>query len=171
MKNLLDRLGRTQHWLVALISIWLIGTSPWISMRRIVPESATSWDYAHIGLGLALAVLAVTYLLTNLVEGRWRQYFPWATGNLSEVRSDLAGIARAKIPSAGGAGLFPVIQGMLLIVLLATALSGLGWLLADGSRAALAWREWHMIVANVFAWLIAIHVIASALHLLDFVRD
>ncbi|MEX0914358.1 MAG: hypothetical protein WDZ60_00555, partial [Wenzhouxiangellaceae bacterium] len=100
MSNLIDRTSRVQHGLVALISLWLIATSPWISMRRIVPESATFWDRAHIGLGLALTLLAVTYLLINLVDGRWRQYFPWAAGNLVEVRSDLAGIVQRRIPMA-----------------------------------------------------------------------
>lgn len=171
MKRLLDRTRRAQHWLAAALAAWLIATSPWISMRRVVPESASFWDYAHIGLGSALVAFSITYFAANLIDGRWRQHFPWAAGNLSEVRTDLACIARAKIPSAGGAGLFSLIQGLLLIFLLATALTGLGWGLADGSRAALAWREWHMIAANVFAWLLALHVVASALHLLDFLRD
>lgn len=140
-------------------------------MRRVVPDSATFWDYAHIGLGIALAIIAATYFVTNLVDGGWRQHFPWVAGNLSEVQSDLKAIGKMKIPSAGGAGFFSMIQGMLLAILLAAALTGVGWLVADGSRAALAWREWHMLAANVFAWLLAVHVVASALHLVDFLRD
>ncbi len=171
MKSLLDRTGRAQHWLAAALSIWLIATSPLISMRRIVPQSPTFWDYAHIGLGIALAVIAVTYFVTSLLDGGWRRHFPWVAGNLSEVGSDLKAVARLKIPSSGGAGLFSLIQGLLLVLLLATAATGLGWLIAEGSRAALVWREWHMIAANVFAWLLVVHVIASALHLLEFLRD
>ena len=171
MKRLLDKTSRAQHWTAATLSIWLIATSPWIAMRRIVPESPSFWDRAHIALGLALVAIALTYLVTNLVDGRWRAQFPWAAGNLSEVKSDLKAIARLRIPAAGGAGLFSLVQGFLLVLLLATAATGLGWLLADGSRAALAWREWHIIAANVFAWLLVAHVAASALHLLDFLRD
>lgn len=171
MKHLLDRTGRAQHWLAAVLAIWLIATSPWISMRRVVPQSPTFWDLAHIGLGIALAVIAVTYFFTNVLDGGWRRHFPWLAGNLSEVGSDLRAIARLKIPSPGGAGLFSLIQGLLLVFLLATAATGTGWLVADGSRAALAWREWHILAANVFAWFLVAHVIASALHLLDFVRD
>lgn len=171
MKRLLERTARAQHWLAAALSIWLIATSPWISMRRVVPQSPTFWDYAHIGLGIALAVIAVTYFFTNVLGGGWRRHFPWLAGNLSEVGSDLRAIARLKVPSAGGAGLFSLIQGLLLVFLLATAATGTGWLLADGARGALAWREWHLLAANVFAWLLAAHVAASALHLLDFLRD
>ena len=171
MKDLLDRTRRAQHWLAAAFSVWLIATSPWISMRRIVPKSPTFWDYAHIGLGIALAAIAIAYTITTLVDGGWRRHFPWAAGNLSEVKSDLNAIAKLKIPSAGGAGLFSLIQGVLLVMLLATALTGIGWLLADGSRTALAWREWHMLAANAFAWLLALHLIASALHLVDLLRD
>jgi len=151
--------------------MWLILTSPWISMRRVVPESPTFWDWAHIGFGLVLALFALGYLITNLLDGRWRQHFPWAAGNLSEVRIDLAGIAKRRRPATGGAGLFSLVQGLLLILLLASALSGIGWLLADGARSALAWREWHIVIADTFAWLLVAHVLGSALHLLDFLLD
>jgi len=171
MKHLLDRTGRAQHWLAAVLSIWLIATSPWISMRRLVPQSPTFWDYAHIGLGLVLAVIAITYFITNIADAGWRRYFPWAAGNLADLKSDLNAIAKLKIPSAGGAGLFSLIQGLLLALLVATALTGVGWLVADGARSALAWREWHMLAANVFAWLLVAHVVSSMLHLLDFLRD
>ena len=171
MKRLLDQTSWTQHWLAAALSVWLIVTSPWISMRRIVPENPAFWDWTHIIFGLALVAIGIIYLATNLIDGRWRERFPWAAGNLSEVKSDLKAIAKLKVPSAGGAGLFSLIQGLLLVLLLATAATGLGWLLADGSRAALAWREWHILVANIFAWLLALHVVASTLHLLDFLRD
>lgn len=169
--NLLARTGRAQHWLTAILSIWLIATSPWISMRRIVPQSPTFWDSAHIGLGIALAVLAVTYFVTNLVDGGWRRHYAWLAGNLSEVSSDLKAIAKLKVPSAGGAGLFSLIQGLLLVMLLAAASTGAGWLLADGSRAALAWRDWHIVTANTCAWLLAAHVVASGLHILEFLRE
>jgi cytochrome b561 len=171
VKRLLDQTSRVQHWLAATLSVWLIATSPWISMRRIVPENPTFWDWTHIVVGLALVVIGIAYLATNFIDGRWREQFPWAAGNLSGVHSDLKAIGKLKVPSAGGAGLFSLIQGLLLVMLLATALTGFGWLVADGSRAALAWREWHMLVANVFAWLLVLHVAASALHLLDFLRD
>lgn len=167
----MDHTSRAQHWLAAALSVWLIATSPWISMRRIVPQAPTFWDYAHIGLGIALAVIAATYFVTSLLGGGWRRHFPWVAGNLSEVGSDFKAVARLEIPSAGGAGLFSLIQGLLLVLLLGTAATGLGWLLADGSRAALAWREWHMIAAKAFAWLLVAHVLASAVHLLDFLRD
>jgi len=171
MKNLVDRTSRIQHWLVALLSLWLILTSPWIAMRRVVPDSAPFFDRAHIGLGLALTVLALTYLSSNIVGGRWRQCFPWVTGDLSELRRDLSGIAKRRIPAAGGAGLLAVIQGLLLLLLLAAAATGLGWLLADGARVALVWRDWHIVLADCFAWLLAVHVVASALHLVDFLLD
>ena len=171
MKKAIERTSRVQHWLVAVLALWLILTSPWIGMRRVIPDSASFWDRAHIGVGLALTVLAVTYLVTNLVDGRWRQHFPWLAGDLSEVRSDFEAIAHLKIPSAGGAGLFSVIQGLLLVLLPAAALTGVGWLMADGARIALVWREWHIVSADCFAWLLVVHAVASALHLLDFLRD
>lgn len=171
MTRFLDRTSRTQHWLVAAFSIWLIATSPWVSMRRIVPQKPTFWDYGHIGLGIALAVLAITYLVTITIEGRWRQYLPWLAGDFSGIGKDFAGIVRGRIPPTGGAGLLSTTQGLLLLLLLATALTGVGWLVTDGGRAALAWREGHIIASNVFAWFLVLHVMGSALHLADFLRE
>jgi hypothetical protein len=78
---------------------------------------------------------------------------------------------RGRIPPSGGQGLFPVIQGLALLLLLAASVTGVGWLIADGSRAALAWRDWHAITANAFGWCLLAHAIAGLAHVLEFARD
>ncbi|MDT8410217.1 MAG: cytochrome b/b6 domain-containing protein [Wenzhouxiangellaceae bacterium] len=161
----LDRCARLAHWLIASLSLWLILTSPWISMRRIVPKSAGVLDLAHIGLGLALAGLVLAYLVRNSINGRWRQYFPWLVGRLPGVGRDLAGTLRGKLPSPDGAGLLALLEGLLLVALLVTALSGIGWLLADGSRAALGWRELHSHAAWSFSSLLLLHLVAGVMQL------
>jgi hypothetical protein len=171
MRRLLQRFSGLQHLLAAVASVWLIATSPWVGMRRVVPEHPTFWDLAHIGVGLFAAVLAVTYFVTQTVGGRWRQHFPWLLGRLGETGRDVAGLFRGRIPPSGGEGLFPVIQGLTLLLLLAAAVTGVGWLAADGSRAALAWREWHVVAANAFGWCLLAHAIAGLAHVLEFMRD
>lgn len=140
-------------------------------MRRVVPENASFWDRAHLAVGLLAAVLSVTFLLTHLVGARWRGRFPWLAGNFAETGRDVAGLFRGRIPPADGAGLFPAIQGVLLLLFVAAAVTGAGWLAADGSRAALAWREWHALAANAFGWCLLAHVVAAAAHVLEFLRD
>lgn len=170
MRRLLERFSGLQHLLLALGTIWLIVTSPWVGMRRIVPENPTFWDLSHIGLGIAVAALALSYFLTQSVGGRWRQHWPWLVGRVVPAGRDLAGLVRGRIPPSGGDGLFPMIQGLALVLLLAASATGAGWLIADGSRAALAWREWHIVTANAFGWSLLAHALAGAAHVLEFRR-
>lgn len=169
--RLLERLSGLQHLALALASVWLLASSPWLGMRRILPADPTFWDLAHVGVGLAAGALAVTYTLTQTAGGRWRTRFPWLTGRVAGMGRDLAGLARGRIPASDGEGLFPALKGLVLIFLLATVATGLGWLISDGSRAALDWRSWHLMLANVFGWLLLAHVVAGFAHLLEFLRD
>lgn len=171
MTRWLEQTAGAQHLLAAVGSLWLIVTSPWIGMRRIVPDQATFVDLAHVAVGLTLAVIASTYFGTNVVGGRWRQHWPWLAGRLRPTVLDLAGLARGRVPSSGGDGLFAVIRGLLLLLFLAAACTGVAWLLADGSRIALAWREWHIVAADAFGWCLLLHALAGLSHFLEFIRD
>lgn len=165
------RVAERQHLLVALLSGWLILTSPWVHMLRRIPGNAGFVDWAHVVLGLAAAVLAVTFTLSCSRQGRWRLYFPWLTGSLGQVNSDLRGLLRGEVPTAEGGGLFALVEGLLLLALLATAATGCAWLLVQGSAAAVDWRGYHILAARGMIALLVLHVIAVSLHLLAFLRE
>ena len=171
MGTLLDRLAGRQHLATALLSTWLILTSPWISMLRRVPLNANLFEYSHIVLGLAALVLAITYTLSCTRGGRWRLYFPWAAGQPGGVWREVSGLLRGRIPAAEGGGLFALVEGLLLVVFLLTAVTGAAWFWNQGSNEAILWRSYHIVAARGFAGLIVVHVITVSLHLLDFVRD
>jgi hypothetical protein len=171
METMLARLAGRQHLAAALLSIWLIVTSPWISMLRRVPRDASLLEYSHIVLGLAALVLAITYTLSCTRGGRWRLYFPWAAGQPGDVWRDIAGLLRGRIPAAEGGGLFALIEGLLLVLFLVTAVTGAAWSWNQGTSDAIAWRGHHILAARGFAGLLVLHVISASLHLLDFVRD
>jgi cytochrome b561 len=171
MGALLERLRDRQHLLVALLSAWLIFTSPWISMLRRIPDGAGFLDYSHVVLGFVALLLAFSYAVTCSLGGRWRLYFPFIAGGLGAVGRDLAGLLRGRIPAAEGGGLFALIEGLLLLALLAAAVTGAAWFWAQGTTEALAWRQWHLYAARGLAGLILLHVVTVSLHLLDFVRD
>jgi cytochrome b561 len=166
-----DKLRDRQHLLVALLCGWLILTSPWISMLRRIPSSAGWLDWAHVGAGFAAALLAVTYTATCSLGGRWRLYFPLLGGGPGAVARDLGGLLRGRIPSAEGGGLFALIEGLLLVALVATAATGAAWFLLQGTDSVLAWRQWHLYAARGLAGLIVLHVVTVSLHLLEFIRD
>jgi Prokaryotic cytochrome b561 len=171
MSERLERLGNRQHAVVAMLALWLVATSPWIAMLRRLPAGAGWLDYAHVGLGCAALLLCLTYGWTCTREGKWRLYFPVTAARLGSVTSDLAGLLRGRLPAAESGGLFGLIEGLLLLALAITGLTGAAWLATQGSNEALAWRECHVYAARGFIVLLVLHVATVSLHLLDFVRD
>lgn len=160
-----------QHFAVAALSLWLILTSPWVSMLRRIPSGAGWLDYAHVVVGCLLLVLGLAYARTCTREGRWQLYFPYAPAQAAQVGRDLAGLLRGRIPASEGGGLSGLIEGLLLVALIATAATGVAWLLAQGSVDALAWRGHHILAARLFIGLLVLHVLMVATHLLDLLRD
>lgn len=166
-----DAFVSRHHAAVAVLVAWLLLTSPWVAMLRRVPEEAGFLTQAHVALGLVALVLAATYAGSCVRAGGWRLYFPWATGDLRMVGRDLAGLVRGRIPSADGGGLYAAIEGLLLVALFVTAVTGGGWFAAQGSDAALDWRGWHIVAARTLAALVVLHLLTVTSHLVDFVRD
>ncbi len=166
-----QRLSDRQHGAVALLSLWLVLSSPWIAMARRISSGAGWLDYAHVAFGIATLLLAVAYTWSCTRAGRWRLYFPLTPVQLGNVGRDLVGLLRGRVPGAEGGGLFGCIEGLLLVALLATAATGAAWLLTQGSAEALGWREAHVFAARGFIGLLVLHVVTVSLHLLDFVRD
>ena len=159
------------HMAVALLALWLVLTSPWVSMLRRIPGSAGFFDYAHMILGVLALLVGVLYGVFVVQGGRWKLYFPLAAGNSAAVGRDLGGLLRGKIPAADGGGLFGAIEGLLLLALITAGMSGVAWFLLQGSDAALTWRVLHIVLARILIAAGVLHVLAVASHLLDLVRD
>ena len=164
-------IGNRLHIAVTLLALWLVTTSPWVSMLRRVPAGAGFFDYAHMVLGVVALFVGILYGLVVVHGGRWKLYFPLAAGAGAAVGRDLAGLLRGKVPAAEGGGLFGYIEGLLLVALVTAGLSGVMWFLLQGSDAALTWRMMHIVLARILVAAGVLHVLAVASHLLDLVRD
>jgi hypothetical protein len=171
MRELLDRLANPAHLLVALASTWLIASSPWIGLYHRMPAEPGAINLSHVALGLSLLPLGIVYFAACTLGGRWRLYFPWIAGEWAGLGGDVAGIFRGQRPGSEGGGLFATIEGLLLLTLIATAMTGTLWLLTQGTEAAVLWRGHHIVAARCFTVLMLLHVVAVSLHLVDLVRD
>jgi hypothetical protein len=167
----LEKLAARQHLAVALLSAWLIATSPWIAMLRRVPREAGFLDYSHVVLGFVTLAIAISYAVTCTRAGRWRLYFPWLAGQFGAVARDASGLLRGRIPAAEGGGLFGLIEGLLLVLLLATAVTGAVWFAMQGTADSLAWRSHHILAARGLVTFFVLHVVTVSLHLIEFIRD
>lgn len=133
------------HVVVALFVVWLLATSPWVSMLRRIPESAGFFDYAHVTVGWLALLCGVIYAVSVAGGGRLKQYLPGRT----------AGI--------GGA-----IEGLLLVALIATGATGALWFFTQGSADAITWRSLHIYSARALIAVGIAHLVAVASHLIDF---
>ena len=131
-----------------MLAVWLVATSPWVSMLRRIPSSAGFFDYAHVALGWLALVIGLVYAVALLRGGRWRQYVP-----------------------GKAAGITGVIEGLALVGIVATGVTGAIWFLLQGSSDAVAWRGWHILSVRALICVGIAHVLAVASHLLDLVRD
>jgi hypothetical protein len=171
VRQLLDRLNGPLHLGVALAAAWLIASSPWIGMYHRMPEEPGWVNLAHVVVGFAALAIGVLYTAAVVQGGRWREYFPYLGGGMDAVGRDVAGIFRGRLPTVEGGGLFPMIEGLLLLALLAAGITGAAWFLVQGTETAVTLREAHIVVARACAALVLLHFVGVALHLLDFVRD
>lgn len=169
--NASEKLAARQHLAVALLSTWLIATSPWIAMLRRLPREAGLLDYSHVVLGFVTLAIAISYTVTCTRSGRWQLYFPWLAGQFGAIGRDIGGLLRGRIPAAEGGGLFGLIEGLLLVALLATAVTGAAWFAMQGSDEALAWRSHHISAARGLMAFFVLHVVTVSMHLIDFIRD
>ena len=171
MRSLLDRLNNPLHLLIALACTWLLAGSAWIGMYDAMPERPGWIELSHVMLGLAVLPLGLVYFAACTVGGRWRLFFPWAAGQFSAVGADLSGIFKGERPGSEGGGLFATIEGLLLVALLASSVTGALWFASQPAEAAVLWRGHHIVAARCFGGLLLVHVLAVSLHLLDLVRD
>jgi hypothetical protein len=133
------------HVVVALFVLWLIATSPWVSMLRRIPESAGFFDYAHVAIGWLALLLGMAYAVSVAGGGRLKQYLP------------------GKAAGIGG-----VIEGLLLLALIVTGVTGALWFFTQGSADAVTWRSLHIYSARALLGVGVAHLVAVAAHLLDF---
>lgn len=170
MRSLLDRLANPLHQLIALACTWLLLSSPWLGMYAWIPDTPGFVNAVHVVLGLALLPLGLAYLAACTVGGRWQLYYPWVAGRLGDTARDLAGLLRGRRPGSEG-GLFAAVEGLLLLALLAAAVTGTAWFVLRETDAAIAWRGHHLVAARAFAGLMVAHVLAVSLHVVDLVRE
>ncbi len=171
MGNVVKALAEKLHLLVTILALWLVATSPWVSMLGKMPREPGFFTLAHVYVGLAALLLALAYLFDCIRGGAWRLNFPWASGEMASVVEDLRGMLRGRVPAAESGGLFGALSGLTLVAFLAAGVTGAAWSWTEGTAAALDWRAAHVVSVRVFIALGFLHIVAVALHVLDFVRD
>ncbi|GAA0788261.1 MULTISPECIES: cytochrome b/b6 domain-containing protein [Pseudomonadati] len=155
------------HAAVLVMSLLLVCSSPWIFIAKQLSPKAGFWDVFHVYGGLFTAVIGLLFAIKVCTKGQWRLFFPWLVADFSQLKADIFGMVKGRLPLSGGKGLLSVIEGGGVILLLLVAISGVLWYLADPSDA-LMWRSYHKVFAQGFIGFIVIHLLLALLHIRDF---
>ena len=163
-------LARLHLWIVLSVGL-LVCTSPWIFIGRSLRANASIWDYLHVYLGLIAAALGILFLLRNSIQGKWHQYFAWLVGDWGQLIQDIKGLFKGKLPVAGGKGLFSTVEGIGMLLLVATGVTGALWFFYQGTPLAMTWRSYHQVCADVFIGFLVVHLVLVASHIIEFIRQ
>lgn len=159
------------HICIVISCTLLVCASPWVFIGRSLGHHASFWDYLHVYLGLVCAGLGGVFLLSNILQGKWRAYFGWLVGDWGQLKQDLCGLIKGKLPSAGGKGLFSAVEGIGMLLLVATGITGVIWFVVQGTPTAMVWRAYHQGFAQAFIGFLIVHMVMAAIHIIDFIRQ
>ena len=159
------------HVIVITLSVFLVVTSPWILIGRSLRANASIWDNLHVYVGLVAAIFGLLFLVKNLLNGHWRQFFPWLSLDFSQCVHEVKQLTQGKLPSSGGKGIFSVVEGIGLILMALVSMTGIVWFITQGSSDALIWRKYHILFAQGFVGFLMVHIVFAMFHIIDMVRN
>ncbi len=183
-KDIWAYFGQSQSAFTRLLhlSIILLVASQFITSDLVDLKHASHADqsiafsfgtWAHILPGMLLAFLAMIFVASELYQHGLQYFFPYLRGDLTQLKKDVQTLAARKLPEVVPGGLPAIVQGLGLIVLGSTLLSGLTWfILAEtGSGLAHTVIEVHEALTGlVIAYLIG-HGGMGLLHMVLWIRS
>jgi cytochrome b561 len=112
-------------------------------------EYYSTW--AHISVGLSLLLLAIVFTVVEFSKHGFSYFYPYLSGDLSQLKSDLSKLKSLEVPDASPKGLAAVIQGLGLGAILLVALSGTTWFVLRLYDLALAndVKEIHQLLTGL----------------------
>jgi len=127
----LTPLVRYLHYVILFLVLLQILLSNFIEINddgvigQNIIEFYSTW--AHISVGLSLVVLALVFAIVELSKHGILYFYPYLSGDFSQLKSDLRKLKSFEVPDASPRGIAAVIQGLGLGALLLVVLSGATW--------------------------------------------
>jgi cytochrome b561 len=95
--------------------------------------------WLHIITGLSIIPLALLFLGAVLKQRGFKYYFPYLTGDFSQLKKDINQLMKLQLPEPVACGIAAIVQGLGLGALLLVLFSGLTWFLSW--RYNLPWSD------------------------------
>jgi len=123
--------------------------------------------WLHIITGLSVIPLALIFLAAVIRQRGFKYYFPYLTGDLSQLNKDIKLLMKFQLPEPAACGLATTVQGLGLGALFLVLLSGLAWFLSW--KYNLSWshnaKETHEFLTGLIQAYIIGHGSIGALHI------
>lgn len=127
----LTPLVRYLHYSILLLVLLQIILSNFTEINDAGAIGKNAIDYystwAHISVGLSLVFLAIVFTVVELSKHGFAYFYPYLSGDLSQLKSDLSQLKSLQLPEVSPKGLAAVIQGLGLGAILLVVLSGMIW--------------------------------------------
>lgn len=95
------------------------------AIGETVVEFYAAW--MHIVTGLTLVLIATVFVAVELKNHGWLYFYPYLTGDFSQVKLDINQLKRIQLPAPKPKGLAAIVQGLGLCAILLVVISGFTW--------------------------------------------
>jgi cytochrome b561 len=162
---------RVLHIVIILLVLSQIIVSNFMGFNNSGDISSNGIEFygtwLHIITGLFLFPVAVIFLVVELRRHGFKYYFPYLSGEFTQLSKDIRLLLKFKLPSADNYGIAAVIQGLGLGALFLVLFSGLLWFISW--NANYSWshdvKEVHEILTGLIQAYIIGHGGMGVLHI------
>ena len=153
----LTPLTRYLHYSILLLVLLQIVLSNFIEINdegeigQNIIEYYSTWAHISVGLLLVVLALAFAFAMVELSKHGFSYFYPYLSGDITQLTSDLKKMKSLKIPEASPKGLAAVVQGLGIGALLLVALSGATWFILWSYNYVLASdaKEFHELLTGL----------------------
>lgn len=129
--------------------------------------------WAHIITGMVLAPLVLGFVVVELKRYGFGYFFPYLSGDVAQIKSDLAQLFKFQVPEPSPKGLAAVVQGLGMGALCLTLVAGLIWFYAwfNGMAFANDAKEVHETLTGLVEAYVVGHGAIGVLHIYNHVKS
>lgn len=129
--------------------------------------------WLHLITGLFIIPIAFVFLILELKRHGVKYYFPYLSGDFTQLRSDMSQLVKLKLPEPNAYGIAAIVQGLGLGALFLVLFSGLIWFISW--NANLSWshsiKEIHEFLTGLIQAYLVGHGIMGILHIFSYSKS
>lgn len=162
---------RYTHYLILFFVLYQMLISDFIEISDdgIIGQNIIEYygTWSHITIGLLLLFISITFIVIELSKHGFAYFFPYLSGDITQLKSDINQLKSLEIPALAPKGLAAIIQGLGLGALFLVVVSGATWFLFWLNDIPLAGevKEIHELLTGLIEAYVIGHGVMGMLHI------